>query len=240
MFEIFTRELKEILEFVFQDPAGTLEETHKKLSQLSSDCFKLIKKAPHELLLHQRNPLGDLYLLAYGTTYTVYYTRDGRRIISDTLKGGQVFGLVEILSDEKTSRAAVYTLTDCLFVKIGSGIFLSALREDPGISQIVMHYLAKFSYKLITAFENLSSATAYENLLMYLYNKALAQHLPATIDDKKAFIADAIQVDKRTLYRYLNQLSEEKMIQREGQRIVISLENFRRIEAGISGLISSG
>jgi predicted transcriptional regulator len=67
-------------------------------------------------------------------------------------------------------------------------------------------------------------------LIIYLYNKTLGKKLPEKINDNKSFIADSLQINKRTLYRYLNKLQEEGIITREGQDIVISEKNFKKLE----------
>ncbi len=234
--KIFNQTLKEILDLAFNQQGESLQDMKTRLSGLESRSLKLMQKRPQEGLLHQKDPLRELYILISGTTYTLHFTLEGRRVISDTLSGGQIFGLIEVLSEETTSRAAVHTLTDCLFIEVNRELFLQALYEDPEISQAIMHYLARFSNRLIAAFERRTSVSAYENLLLYLYNKSLGQDFPHRIKEKKAFIADALHVDKRTLYRYLNRLSDEDLILREGQTILITRDRFVRLADKIGSI----
>jgi len=233
---IFNQTLKDILNLVFNPQGDASDALQALLAGLDSRPLKLLKKRPQEGLLHQKDPLNELYILISGTTYTLHFTLEGRRVISDTLESGQIFGLIEVLSEEKTSRAAVHTLTDCLFVKVNRELFLKALYEDPEISQVIMHYLARFSNRLIAAFERRTSVSAYESLLLYLYNRSLGQNFPCRIKEKKSFIADALHVDKRTLYRYLNRLSEADLILREGQSILITRDRFSRLADEVASI----
>lgn len=75
-----------------------------------------------------------------------------------------------------------------------------------------------------------TTISPYENLIIYLYNKVIGKELPIRIKENKSFIADSLHINKRTLYRYLNKLTKNKIISGVNQEIVISEVNFNKIK----------
>ncbi|MFL0247765.1 Crp/Fnr family transcriptional regulator [Candidatus Clostridium stratigraminis] len=226
----FYNSLEKILEFSFSQEEKPLYDTRAFLKDFSFDLIQILSLKENTIIIKSNEKLEFIYILVNGTTYVENYTLDGRRIIADTLKAAQVFGLIEAINCENYYKGTVITLSKALLVKVNKDKFLEAVYNDIQIASIIIKYLAYFSTHSIMVSEYKSSVSSYENLIIYLYNKVLGKSLPHRIHDNKAFIADSLQINKRTLYRYLNKLTNEGIIYREGQEIIICKNNFTKLE----------
>ncbi len=208
---------------------------HAFSSGLSTDISALTniytqKLKPNVFFIESGAKLDYIYVQLSGTSYIVNYTPKGKRIIADTLHGGQIYGLIETLHHRKSYIGNVITLSPCLIAKIPHNLFLSALKHDLFLSNLALSYMADFSAKLMESSEQKSAASPMENFLFYLYHRSIQEPLPCHITENKTFIADYLRIDKRSLYRYLNQFEKEGYLRREKQAILISEENLGLIK----------
>lgn len=222
--------LKEILQFTFSDKPNSFFKAQDFMKKVFSDYIDILNLKENKIFIDRNGELNYIYILVKGTTYVVNYTLDGRRIIADTHTEAQIFGLIEAINKEKYYSGTVITLSKCLLAKIDKDQFLEAMYSDIDIASSIIKYLANFSTRSIKTSKYKTEVSPYENLIIYFYNKALGKNFPYRIKDKKSFIADSLQINKRTLYRYLNKLTDEKIILRERQDIIISESNFKKIE----------
>lgn len=232
----FNDSLKEILKLAFSDKADSFCDTKKLLKDFSSDYIQVQCLRENTIFINSYNKLEYIYVLISGITYVVNYTFDGRRIIADTLTKPQIFGLIEAVNGADCYKGTVITLSDSILVKVNKEKFLKVIASDINIAAYIIKYLADFSTHSMKVSGYKTAISPYENLIVYLYNKALGKALPYRIKDSKSFIADYLNIDKRTLYRYLNKLSDEGIIARERQDIIISEKSFKKIEQLFSSI----
>lgn len=226
----FNNPIKKILKFAFSDKSSSYFYAKDFLKDFSSDYIQILDLKENKIFIDGNNGLEYIYILVNGMTYVVNYTFDGRRVIADTYSKAQIFGLIEAINNDSFYKGTVVTLSRAILVKVNKEKFLEAIYSDLEISSIIIKYLADFSTHSIKASKYKTTISPYENLIIYFYNKALGKKFPYRIKDNKSFIADSLQINKRTLYRYLNKLSEEEIILRDGQDIIISESSFRKIE----------
>lgn len=225
----FNDSIKKILNFTFSDKSKSIFAEKAFLKDFSSDFIQTLNLKENTIFIDRNNKLEYIFILIKGMTYVENYTLEGRRIIADTLSEAQIFGLIEAINNINHYKGTVITLSKSLLVKVNKEKFLEAIYSDIAIASIVIKYLADFSTHSIMVSEYKTAISPYENLIIYLYNKVLGKSLPDRIKDKKSFIADSLQINKRTLYRYLNKLTDEGIITRDRQDIVISDDNFIKL-----------
>lgn len=227
----FNNSLKKVLEFTFSNKSNSYNAAKDFLKELSSDKLQVLELEENKVFIESNNKLDYIFILLSGITYIVYYTVDGRRIIADTLSETQIFGLIEAINNTSCYCGTVITLSNSLLVKVKKEHFLEAIYKDIDTASYTIKYLADFSTHSIKASEYKTSISPYENLIIYLYNKTLKKKLPYRVTDNKTFIADSLQINKRTLYRYLNKLTDEDIISRDRQDIVITESNYKRLQS---------
>lgn len=223
-------DLKNIIKLAYSDKSNSFSMVKDFLNGFSSDYIEILNIKENTIFIQGDNELEYIFILVHGTTYVVNYTLDGRRIIADTHAEAQIFGLIEAINNDRYYKGTVITLSKSLLVKVDKKKFLEAIYSDIELASDIIKYLADFSTHSIKVSEYKTAISPYENLIIYLYNKTLGKNFPYKIKDKKSFISDSLQINKRTLYRYLNKLTEQKIISRERQDIIISQGNFNRIE----------
>ncbi len=226
----FNDSFKKVIEFSFSNKSSSHNASKEFLKEFSSDKIQIFDLEENKIFIESNNKLDYIYILVNGMTYIVYYTVDGRRIIADTLNGVQIFGLIEAVNNTSCYSGTVITLSKSLLVKIKKEYFLEAIYNDIHIASYIIKYLAAFSTHSIKASEYKTSISPYENLIIYLYNKTIKKNLPCKIKDNKTFIADSLHINKRTLYRYLNRLTDDDIISRDRQDIVITENNYKKIQ----------
>lgn len=227
----FNNSLKKVLEFAFSNNSSSFNAAKDFLKEISSDNLQVLELEENKVFIESNNKLDYIFILVSGITYIVYYTVDGRRIIADTLSETQIFGLIEAINNIGSYSGTVISLSNSLLVKVKKEYFLQAIYNDIEISAYMIKYLADFSTHSIKASEYKTSISPYENLIIYLYNKALKKKFPYRVKDNKTFIADSLQINKRTLYRYLNKLTDEGIISRDRQDIVITESNHEKLQS---------
>jgi CRP-like cAMP-binding protein len=228
--------LKKLFEFAYSDKISSYELMIDYLAQFKSSDIHVLSLIPNTVFIENTTKINYIYLLVKGSTYVVNYTVEGERIIADTLKEVQIFGLIEAINQYHYYNSTVITLDQCILVKIKKDYFLEAIYRDLRIAAYAIQYLAMFSNHTIKASEYKTTLSPRDKLIVYLYNKGIGQSFPISIKDNKSFIADSLQINKRTLYRYLNDLTQEQIITRNKQAILISKENFEKIKSLINTL----
>lgn len=222
--------IKQILKITFEDKTPSLSDEKELVSAISSEYIQILNIKENIVFIDNGSELDYIFIQVKGMSYVTKYTLDGRRIIAATFGGAQIFGLIEAINGSKTYMGTVITLSDCILVKVKKEKFLQAMYSDLVTASITIKCLADFSTYSIETIESKAAISSYENLIIYLYNKTLGKKLPHAISDKKEFIADLLQINKRTLYRYLDKLSKEGIISRSRQDINISKDNLDKIE----------
>lgn len=177
--------------------------------------------------------------MIYDEIYILNYTIDGNRIIADKLKAPQVLGLIEAISKDDVYKSTVVSLTDSTLLKVDRDAMLEAMYSDLNISRYIIEYLAHFSKSRIENISNSMSLSKYDNLLIYLYSYTIGNLFPVIIKENKTFIADYLNINNRTLYRYLDILDKENIINRKGQSIIIGRDNYQNLLSKINWSYSS-
>ena len=178
--------------------------------------------------------MNYIYILIYDEIYILNYTIDGNRIIADKLKAPQVLGLIEAISKDDVYKSTVVSLTDSTLLKVDRDAMLEAMYSDLNISRYIIEYLAHFSKSRIENISNSMSLSKYDNLLIYLYSYTIGNLFPVIIKENKTFIADYLNINNRTLYRYLDILDKENIINRKGQSIIIGRDNYQNLLSKIN------
>lgn len=237
---IFKTKVGDILQSLIQDLKSLfliLDTCQKENSNLLEFLMQE-QLSPHlkveyfnksSLIVQGLEKMKYIHILVRGEIYILNYTLDGNRVIADKLKAPQMLGLIEAISNEDKYSSSVVSLTDCTLIKVDSAVLIRAINSNLDLSKYVIKYLASFSKSRIENISKSMSLSKYENLLFYLHSHTIGNFLPVIITENKSFIADYLNINNRTLYRYLDRLDREDIISRKGQSIVINSENYKNL-----------
>lgn len=229
----FAVDLKNIFDYV-ENAQGEMETL---LEKLSSPYIQIKHYRKGEIVIEGLQPLSHIYILLTGDVYISNYSIQGKRIISNTLEAPQFLGLIEGINGEKQYMATVVTLTKSTFIKVERELFLHTMGCHFDLANYIVKYLARLTIFIMENSSIKMSLSDFDKLLLYLYNEAIGQKVPVYISENKSFIADLLNINIRTLYRYLDMLTKENMIQRVGQAIVLEKENIEKIAKRVESFI---
>lgn len=148
--------VSEILSFLASVPMfSTLGES--SLLLLAWDCsFRQLEKGG--ILFFQSDPSDSAYVVCSGNISIVLSSPDGREIVINDMKRGDLFGELGILTNKPRSTCAVGR-TNCRLLEIPRETFLSILEAEP---QLVLRMLKVMANRLHTSGQR-ESALAFMN-----------------------------------------------------------------------------
>jgi CRP/FNR family transcriptional regulator, cyclic AMP receptor protein len=131
--------VSEILIFLASVPMfSTLGES--SLLLLAWDCsFRQLEKGG--ILFFQSDPSDSAYVVCSGKISIVLSSPDGREIVINEMKRGDLFGELGILTNKPRSTCAVGR-TGCRLLEIPRATFLSVLEAEPGLALRLLRVMA--------------------------------------------------------------------------------------------------
>ena len=122
----------------------------------------------HTMIFKNGERTGMLYLLIDGWVKIAQEGKDGQAITLSLRRGGDLFGLVEILADESMRSRSAYSLTDGTAYALPVEKLVGLLIEQPGLMATLCKLMAQRlleSQEFITA---LTSMTVPQRLSWFL------------------------------------------------------------------------
>lgn len=173
--------------------------------------------------------LGKIYLLLSGKCYIVKYSVDGKSIIADTMYPIQLFGLYEMLHHTDNYRATVTAASECCLLEISAPYFRSCLEADIQTALLTLEYLAGVMEESISKSDRTLFHTALQNLVLYLHRQCQGLERPCVLPISRRTMSEELNINLRTLYRYLDRLKEENLISVNRGKISIDGEQYARL-----------
>ena len=145
---------------------------------------------------------------------------DGNSVPLNTLKPGQSFGIMTVLScdEEFPTRIVAKRESEILFISKEDALKL--INSYPKIAMNVISFLTKKICFLNSKIATFSSATVEEKLSNYIlseYKRIDSEVIPFNCQKSAA----AISAGRASLYRAINALSDEGIIRLENKKIYI-------------------
>ena len=145
---------------------------------------------------------------------------DGTEVVLNTLKVGDSFGILAVLSDEEEFPTVICARSSAQILFIKKSKLLRAVRHYPTLAMNVINFLTKkisFLNKKIATF---SSESVEEKLRLYLIQES--QKVGATefsLNCKKC--SEAISSGRASVYRGIDALVKAGLIKYENKKIII-------------------
>ncbi len=200
------------------------------LASLSGEKLHMIRFEKGDYLAHMGLPLERILIHLDGQVAVFKYSHGGTHFKGDVSEAPQIYGLYETLNGLGEHGATLQATSAVQCVAVSPAFLLRAIRNNHEIALIALSFLAKFTDKMLNRNDQLTLNTPYENLLIYLFERSAGKAFPVVIPASKHDIAAQLNISNRTLYRQLEQLEQEGMIQRRSGKIVISEAAFKQIQ----------
>lgn len=149
--------------------------------------------------------------------------QNGRRVMMSILQRGQIFGAVTLFGSQSRFVTEVQAETDCELLFISRDCIRALLHRDPALAERYIAYLTERIFFLNRKIDGFAGATAKTKLAAYLADNAgqvdgrWTVCLPYNMKD----LAEYLNMGRASLYRAMDSLSTDGLIQREGNTVTI-------------------
>lgn len=228
--------LYELLSLAFEN-RFTPASVKKVFSPFLTDRITLKSVKKNTYVMQMGEPVKKIMILLTGQCHIVKYDNTGNRIITDSMKPVQLFGLYEMLNHMPSYSASIVSAENAVFLVIPSSILMKQLESDIKSTLLVARYLSSLTEYSFRQRNSEKFLSEYENLLLYLYRKTFGKKAPVSLKLNRKTMSEELNINLRTLYRYLNKLKEENQISIIHSLIVLSDEQLRMLESRIEEFV---
>jgi len=177
-----------------------------------------------EVVLHKGGSADALLFLLSGQLQVVDITEDGRAIGLRMLAPGDFFGEIALINNS-TRSASVVATSDVLVAFLPAATAMHLFSHSPSVAQQMLKHLAQkiqrdSEFRAVLSINNTARRIyTYLSLLQKTPDQSPApviENLPTHQD-----IANMINTSRETVTRALLTLSQQGIVQKEGNRLVI-------------------
>lgn len=176
------------------------------------------------------DPISSIQIMLRGHCHILSLSQEGQCFVAYANQGFQIYGLTELLSGKDTFSASITAVAPCLFAAVDAAAFCRLLAGDLVLSGQVLSYLARLVEQAMESSVQRHFISGYELLLFDLYRQARGQSLPYRIRETRTALAQRLNLNLRTLYRYTQQLVLGGYARRVHGKLEIDRSAFRRLE----------
>ncbi len=162
----------EIIEFLRSLPIfSNLKESSVRL--LASAC-RFQRMSKREILFFCSDPVEAAYVIRSGRVSIVLYSPDGREMVVDEMRAGELFGEVELLAGGPRIAEAMARVSGEVLV-IQSAALLRAMNDEPPLVRRVLELTAR----------RLQNSTKRQMALAFMDAHARLAHNLLALDDEQ-------------------------------------------------------
>ena len=205
------------------------EETSSQFLNNSCPAHLLRRKKKGSYLFHIYQPLDFVYILLKGNCCVEKYKQSGAVVTDNTRNPLQMFGLFEGLAGIKHYSTTMRCVTDCVYIQTPIETYMYILRSDPNLMWMTMQFLSSFLADYIDSSDLLILNDPKHIILSKLYQYCLGKTFPVTVHYKKEDLARDLNLNLRTMYRYLNQFYKSDLLSSNKGKITITQEQHKAI-----------
>ena len=213
-------------------------------SQLNQDELEKIralcvtkKYQKDRLILIEQDTGSSMFLIQKGRVKVSRMSDDGREVILSILESGEFFGEMSLL-DGKARSASVTAIENSQVLLLRRGDFLKLLEDYPQIAISLLKELAARIRRSDTQIKSLSLQDAMGRVASTLlllaedHGRIRQGQVVLTKIPLQQDLANMAGTSRETISRVFKYFEDEKLIHREGRKLVISdFSKFKRMFA---------
>lgn len=187
-------------------------------------------------ILYQGDSAKYFYFLLSGNTMIMNRISFSTNDIIDYVEPPHILGLMEYINKDPFYTAFVVAETDCILFRISAREFMNYIRQDAGLCYQTLIITAHIASWNMDRAETHRIFPAQDILGHYLYQKARF-HLPYTCPLTRKELSEKLNINLRTLYRYLDTMNQNKYISLSKGKIVIGQQEMEHLSARYGDVI---
>lgn len=213
--------------------------------QLNPDLIKpylssniLLRVVPKGVyIIREDEKLNKVYFVVSGQYYSFGNSLSGKINMMGMWKAPQFIGIDRAVDGAVASVSSVVTLRECIILEVNQEFFLKCIKTN---GDIALRIIADLCKKLTSSNGRITRLTvndSNQNLLIYIYGYFTENwngQGECKLELKNSLIAHDIGISERTLYRLVNKLKSEELINVKQGCIVVTKEQIKRIKSNIN------
>jgi len=221
------------------DRRKLLEEYFNSAPVWLMDAFQIIKMDKDITFIRENTPVEMVYIIGEGTIRAVDFRIFGIRYEFMRFSGIYAMGGMEVVMDMDIYRTTLQTATPCTMIALPRKKFAKWLETD--IKALKQEAKAIGEYLLIDGRRGraLLFMQASDRLCMLFADKYEedADNEILTISETRQEIAEESGLCVKTVNRAVKKLEDDKIICRNGNKIIISKEQYLKMQQMVSEII---
>lgn len=213
-----------------QTQAGSLNlEEIKK--HLNNQIRLRVVPRDEEIASRGGTPAYVHYVIS-GAYFLYRISKQGKVNFLSVEHGPQWLGIDRAIDMEYANDTGDRVLKTCTVLDIRAGYFARCMEEDGSFASCIIKNLLRKISRISSKSDRLLFSDAREHLLFYILEYWERNHRGAAIcrvEMKNEYIAEEIGVSLRTVYRTLNKLKEEELIEVVHGTIQVDRQQIQRI-----------
>lgn len=215
---------------------------YKEIEAISNGQIRHKSIPKNEIILSYGQPMNIVLFVVSGSFYVMRHSHKGQVNIIGERQAPQFFASGISNTNEKI-LADVVSKTRCDVLFIETEYLKQMMSYDITISLIIIENLSQLlrldSYRM----DQIVFYNPYEKVLVYIYFKLISNNkindCDFIVDEKKNEIALFLGISERSVYRVLSQFRNEKLIDINKGKIVISTSQLKLIKDMVEELIDA-
>lgn len=164
--------ISELLRFICSVPLFSKIRESSALALAENSSFQRLNKG--EILFFQSDPCESAYIVRSGSISIILQSPDGREMIINEMRSGDMFGELGILTRKSRSTSAVAKTNSELLV-ISKQTFLAVMDEEPQLARRILEITAS----------RLQMSSEREGALVFMDAQARLAHFLLELDKRE-------------------------------------------------------
>lgn len=184
-----------------------------------------------------------VYYIITGSFYELRSSEQGKTNLLSRKKAPQFLGVDRAVNPREASLSTNLALEPCIVLEIETNYFIKTLKENGELGlEIIKNICAKLSNASYRS-DQILFHTTREKLMIYILRYWEEYHKGAgdcAVDVKNMYIADNIGVSTRTLYRAMNDMKDEGLINVVKGNMVVNSQQIQVMRSQCESFMRGG
>ena len=196
---------------------------------VSVERCKLRKTKFHEKLTLMGSEVTTIVILIQGNCQCSVRSSFGDTITVNTMASPNIFGLMEVVLNIPRYTATVITSQDSYVVEAPVDIFMHAMRNDLIVANACISCFVNLAQYYMDMCQIRSFFGLNDALLLYIFNNCDKSALPYTVKSSRKTMSYQLNINLRTLYRYLGKLRDDGNFDVRKGKIVVTAPQYEKL-----------
>lgn len=190
----------------------------------------------NDIILHQMDPVSHFYFLLKGKLSVINSISWSNSNTIDTLTPTDILGLIEYLNNIPHYTASVVAETTCVLFRIPVHEYITLIKTNPMLCYETLCLLGKITSHNMNLAETNTLFHPQDRLGHFLF-LAAQDHLPYTCPLTRKELAKTLNINLRTLYRYLSIMENNQYLKIENGKLKIDSIHFKNLSTRYGSII---